>query len=120
MPINSRTKGKSGEREIVNLLKAEGFDVSRNLDQTRDGGFDIVGLDGIALEVKRAKKPLISKWWSQAKAQAVGKYPVLAYRLDNQKWRVIVECNFMHNELPTDITTELIWEDFVYFLRERA
>lgn len=115
---NSRNKGKRAEQEIVNLLKDAGFDVSRNLDQTRDGGYDILGIDDIALEVKRAKKPLVNKWWEQTVKQAGDKFPVLAYRLDNQKWKVVVTCDFLEMHMPQTIKVTLEWDDFIYFLRE--
>lgn len=120
MSINSRTKGKVGEQEIVKLLKDAGFDVARNLDQTRDGGYDITGIDEIALEVKRAKKPLINKWWEQTARQAkADQYPILAYRLDNQKWKVMTTVDFLHDELIEGRTVTLEWDDFIYYLRER-
>jgi len=119
MAINSRAKGKGGELEFIKLLRPEGFDVGRNLDQTRDGGYDIVGLDGVALEIKRAKKPLLAKWWEQAVRQAGDHYPVLAYRLDNQKWNIVVTANFLHDDLSCDHTVTLCFNDFVYYLRER-
>lgn len=92
----SRTKGAAGEREFCKLLSAEleeqGVDasLSRNLKQTRDGGYDIDGLDELAIEIKRAKRPALESWWTQCVIQSYesSRIPVLAYRLDNQKWRV--------------------------------
>lgn len=117
--VNSRTKGKAGEREVVNMLKDAGFDACRNLQQTRDGGFDIDGLKKVAIEVKRSKVPLINKWWTQAVKQAGDdKLPVLAYRLDRQKWKVMVTSDFLSKDLPRSITLTLEWDDFIYYLRE--
>lgn len=97
----SRTKGAAGEREFCKLLSAEleeqGMDskLSRNLKQTRDGGYDIDGLDQFAIEVKRAKKPDVRAWWAQCVLQSYecDKTPVLAYRIDRQSWRVRMHIN---------------------------
>lgn len=98
MAINSRTKGASAERELIKLLHDElgdGFELKRNLEQTREGGYDITGLPKWALEVKRyaeATPSLIREWWEQAadQARAAKKIPVLAYRLDRRDWRFVV------------------------------
>lgn len=87
---NSRRKGAQGERELVNLLMDElGIKLQRNLSQTRDGGYDLIGIPQLAIEVKRAAKPLMAAWWRQTtdNASSAGKIPVLAYRLDFQAWR---------------------------------
>jgi len=96
--VNSRAKGSAGERELINEM--EGWlgpwvkqQVKRNLEQTRNGGHDLIGLGRWALECKRYKEATesdIEGWWHQAVAQAhlVGKTPVLAYRLDRRSWRV--------------------------------
>ena len=88
---NSRNKGKGGERELARLLRDEmGFDVTRNLNQTRDSGHDILGLEPFALEVKREQTIRLPAWWRQAvsQAEAAGMKPALAYRLDRKGWRV--------------------------------
>jgi len=94
--INSRAKGKAGELEVLKILRDElgeviGSSLARNLDQTRDGGHDIVGLQGWAIEVKRSKTSSIPMWWEQTCRQAgSSKIPALWYRLDRREWRVII------------------------------
>lgn len=93
----SRDKGARGERELSDLLTIYAREVgitlklSRNLDQTRDGGHDLKGLEqwGLAVEVKRVETPAIAKWWQQAvrQADAVNCQPVLAYRQNRHPWR---------------------------------
>jgi len=95
----ARDKGQRGEREVCKLLQPvvnETFcDVGleppvleRNLVQTRSGGFDISGLDWIALEVKRHETTQISQWWVQCKQQAGDtRIPVLLWRRNNEKWK---------------------------------
>ncbi len=84
MSTHSQRKGIAGEQELINLLKDQlGEDLKRNLDQVRDGGADVLGLPGWAVEVKRAKTAKISEWWSQTitQAQEVNEKPVLAIAL---------------------------------------
>lgn len=99
--INSRAKGKSGERELIGELKKLlpeelTSELSRNLDQTRDGGHDIVGLDGWALEVKRYAEVLpadLDRFWKQAVEQAArndGSRPALCFREDRRAWRTVI------------------------------
>ena len=97
-PINSRNKGATGEREIANMFR-EAFPeladkIHRNPDQARNGGYDILGLEPFAIEVKRAARPLLKKWWMQAVAQADAAdgphIPVLIYRIDRGEWRVLI------------------------------
>lgn len=102
MPINSRTKGASAERECAKIIfDLLGVEVKRNLDQWRSGGFDLEGLDDWAIEVKRCKKPLIKSWWEQTTVQAklANKLPVLWYRLDRQSWRVCVPLQVLQGGL---------------------
>lgn len=102
--INSRTKGKTAEREVIRILQPvidealgkDAFELERNLIQSRDGGCDITGApllyDILAIEVKRCENVQRGKWWSQAVAQAVnGKLPVVIYRPSRRPWRVMME-----------------------------
>lgn len=90
----SRDKGAGGEREFRRLFsELVGVQVERNLCQTRDGGKhgDTEPLGNWSIEIKRAAKAEISKWWIQAGEQAArDKIPALAYRVDRHDWRVIV------------------------------
>lgn len=99
--INSRAKGKAGERELIGELKKllppeMTSELTRNLDQTRDGGHDILGLGDWALEVKRYAEVLpadLERFWSQATEQARkdGKRAALAFRQDRRPWRVVIK-----------------------------
>lgn len=104
--------GKAGERELANLLNKLVSDcavelgvpapkplMSRNLSQTRDGGFDILAFE-FAVEVKRQETLAIDKWWAQTIASAGEKYiPVLIYRQKHKQWRVVTLAYF---ELHSD------------------
>jgi Holliday junction resolvase len=89
--VNSRNKGKRGERELANLLQEHlGMGITRNLAQSRDGGHDL-NLDGIALEVKRREELALREWWGQTLDQAGdSRVPVLAYRASRRPWRFVL------------------------------
>lgn len=130
--INSRAKGAAGEREFIKELGLYLGDeavagLKRNLEQTRVGGHDIVGLDGWAIEIKRyraIKEGDIVKFWDQAVEQSerVGAKPVLAYREDFRSWRVRVH---MSELMPcmrwpgVEWTAELGMEAFAALVREQ-
>ena len=87
----SRQKGQRGEREICKILSEKlGGEYKRNLMQTADGGYDVLGLDGWAIEVKFQEKLSIEKWWKQTVEQANDKKPVLFFRKSREEWRVVI------------------------------
>ena len=103
MTINSRQKGAGGEREVIKLLRPlieriyrqcdqQPPELERNTLQWHKGGCDILGVPGIALEIKRCETLEVDKWWAQACQQAErvggGTLPVLMYRKNRQPWRV--------------------------------
>lgn len=98
----SRTKGQVGEREVCKLLgEALGVSLDRNLEQTRDGGCDIVANKVWYIEVKRQEKYQIDSWWEQACRQAKekDKYPALFYRKSREDWHVIMPYSLVDNPL---------------------
>jgi len=104
--MSSRSKGASAEREVAVLIHQELQDVlekrpQRNLLQTRDGGHDLVGLPGVALEVKRVEQLSLAKWWAQACRQAddVGLLPVLVYRQSRQPWCFVLPWGILRSDL---------------------
>ena len=130
--INSRAKGASAEREFIKELGEYLGDamvepMKRNLEQTRKGGHDIVGLDGFAIEIKRyrrVKEGDIVKFWAQAVDQAkrVGAEPVLAYREGFCSWRVRIPWGFLMDEgwdEDVDFTLEMSLKAFATIVRER-
>lgn len=129
--INSRAKGASAEREFCNLLseylgEALVAPLKRNLEQTRNGGHDILGLEGMAIEIKRYKRVKegdIKRFWAQAVDQAnrVGSQPVLAYREDMCSWRVRLPWGFLMGQSwneDVDFTLEVSLPGFACIVRE--
>jgi hypothetical protein len=129
--VNSRAKGAAGEREFCNELadilgETLVAPLKRNLEQTRVGGHDIVGLDGWAIEVKRYKNLTegeIKEFWQQAVDQAkrVDCTPVLAYREDFRSWRVRIPMGFLGDGQwidDVDFTVEMSLVAFATVVRE--
>ena len=91
MPINSREKGKTGERELANKLKEYGYDCRRGQQYCgANGDADVVGLDGIHIECKRTERLSLYDALAQAKHDArEGEMPVVIHRKNNAEWVVI-------------------------------
>jgi len=119
----SRQKGQRGEREVCKLLAEKlGGEYKRNLMQTQDGGYDVLGLHGYAIEVKFQEKFQIEKWWKQTVEQAEGKIPVLFFRKSHECWRVVVPFN-MDSYVPCSKCSHLYYsiipvEDFMEGVNE--
>ena len=86
MGKSQKTKGAVYERDVVNVLKASGFDVSRNLDQTRDGGGDII-CPPYLFECKRRAAIAVYQWFEQAEkaANPLNLVPVVVARADHKE-----------------------------------
>ena len=102
----SRDKGANGEREVVSLLADElGIAAKRQLDQSRDGGADIlieVGGKSCAIEVKRVERSKPLEWLRQVEQVATDLHMVL-WRPSRTNWIGIVP-----------------WETLVTLMRERG
>jgi len=103
----SRTRGVTAERELRRLLADElGVEVVRNLGQARDGGADLLGVPGYAVECKRCRSwpgaRDLTRWWQQATQQAyrLGLHPALAVREDRRTWRVLVALAVLRPDIP--------------------
>lgn len=93
MSASQRRKGQSAERELCRLLSDElGIEITRNVDQARQGGADCLTLPGYAVECKRQERLSRPSWWAQAVRQGVrhGVEPVVFYRRSREPWRALV------------------------------
>lgn len=132
--VNIRTKGANGEREVADalngivnaVLQKNSYPlpnkpvVQRNQNQTAVGGCDLVGTFGLAIEVKRQENLAIPGWWKQclASAKELNHQPVLIFRQNNKKWRVIMNGALLLPALSgvgnatMTMRVEVSWEDF--------
>ena len=98
-------KGKNGEREFCRKVAAltDGrVQLRRNLAQCRDSGDDC-GVYNFSIEIKRWQKvsdTLVRNWWCQCQRNAAKhrKVPVLAFRADQQAWKVMMHPNYFFEE----------------------
>lgn len=133
MPINIRTKGQEGEREvqralepIVRKVMAEGgypmpekAIIQRNQNQSAVGGSDLSNTFGLAIEIKRQEALSINTWWAQCckAAEPNKETPVLLYRQNGKKWKcVMLVWLTLPGTKAMQFRAELSWEDFlIYF-----
>ncbi len=87
---NSRAKGARGERELSNLLKSHGFNTRRGQQYCgSNGDADVVGLDGIHIEVKRVEKLNLYNAMEQARQdKKENEKPAVFHRKDRSDWMV--------------------------------
>lgn len=71
----------------------------RNLEQTRGGGYDLVGFEPFAFEIKRTERPDLRGFWLQAVTQC-GEHdiPVVMYRKNRQPWRFLISARSIGNK----------------------
>ena len=92
MAVNSKAKGKKGETEIALLMRQCGYANARRSAQycgnTGDAP-DVLGVDGLHIEVKRREQIQDDVFIQQAEKEAKkGLVPVVMYRRSREKWKV--------------------------------
>lgn len=93
MTINSKQKGSRGEREVAELIRKHGFDARRSAQYCGNTGdaADITSNLPYHIEVKHQERLEIDKWWEQATHDCGEKTPILVFRKNKQKWRVVMD-----------------------------
>ena len=88
--MNSRNKGKVGERELANELKSYGYDTRRGQQYCGiNGDADVTGLLGIHIECKRVEKLNIDNAIEQSIRDAkYGEMPTVMHRKNHKEWLV--------------------------------
>lgn len=92
MPLNSRAKGASAERELAAFLREHGYEARRG--QQFSGGSDspdVIGIPGWHVECKRTEKGALYDWLDQSVRDAGGKNtPVVMHRKNRREWVAIL------------------------------
>ena len=90
MAINSKDKGRRGERELAKKLREYGYETRRGQQYSgANGDADVVGLPGIHIECKRVEHLNLYDAISQSRHDArEGEVPVVMHRKDNCEWLV--------------------------------
>jgi len=131
--INSRSKGQRAERLAIRLLQpvvtrvyeSRGLEppvLERNLMQSMKGGFDIVGLEWMALEIKHHETLQINRWWEQTLRQSgKSRVPVLMYKQNRVAWRVVMfgRLNIGKNGGSFRAPVDIALPDFLGYFEER-
>lgn len=98
--INSRAKGASGEREFAKWLEVNlklDYTPTRNLEQVRSGGSDIIDVYPFVFEVKRRENLDLQSWWIQVKHDALKfdecAIPIVAFRQNRKPWEFLISAN---------------------------
>lgn len=91
-PINSRSKGKRGEQEFINLhLRPYWPDACRNADQTKDDKNDCLNVAGVHWQIKRTEAFKVWAALEQAETEAAETdLPVVAFRRNRSRWYCVV------------------------------
>lgn len=90
---NSRQKGKAGELEAAHFLTSLFHQPVRRGQQFRGGSDspDVVGLDGLHIEVKRVQQLNLNAALEQsAREAATGEVPVVLHRANQQRWKISI------------------------------
>ncbi len=95
--MNSRNKGKRGEREFASLLREHGFDARRG--QQFSGGADSPDVVSEALawlhvEVKRVQNLNLTDACVQAEGDCGGKPWIVAHRRNHAPWLITMRSEF--------------------------
>ena len=129
--VRSQNKGKRAEREVVKLLQPvvnevyesvglEPPELQRNLMQSHKGGYDLAGLDWLALEVKHQETFQLTAWWEQTKRQAgTQREGILFYRRNNIKFRVRMFAYLVAGGQRVRCPVDIEVEAFLAYLRIR-
>lgn len=97
--MKSKRKGKLGEVEVANLLKQYGYPGRRGVQYCGIfGDSDVVGMDGVHIEVKRTEKFRLYDAMEQSKHDAKpGEIPTVWHRQNDREWVVVLDArDFIH------------------------
>jgi Holliday junction resolvase len=107
--MNSRTKGKVGEREFAALLREQGFDARRGVQFSGGADSPDVVSDALAflhIEVKRTQALNLRDACAQAEGDSGGKPWVVAHRRNHAPWLITLTAetffHFLRGTLPPE------------------
>ena len=86
--VHSLNKGKRAEREIAKLL-GDLLGTPCRRSQQHAGGTDsadVVGIDGLHIEVKHQERMRLYEWIAQAENDCGGNLPVVMHRANQKQW----------------------------------
>lgn len=92
MPINSRQKGSTGERELAGIFREYGYDARRGQQYCgANGDADVVGLPGFHVECKRTERLNLYEAMAQSVNDARdGEVPIVVHRRNRKEWLAVL------------------------------
>ena len=108
-PVNSRNKGKRGERQWRDELRANGYGARRGQQFSGSPDSpDVVcdALPWIHFEVKAVQRLNIEEAMDQARRDAGSKVPVVAHRRNFRPWLVTMEAEAFFRLLSGEFSRE--------------
>lgn len=125
--VNIRSKGQNFERKMSKMFNESfGLATERNLQQSINGGDDLIGVPFFSIELKKHNTKAIGTWWKQCaeSARRQSKMPVLIYEMPRQKPTIVMRASDVslaldeapllpaaNNRLFVGLV-ELTWEQF--------
>lgn len=94
MGKTQQQKGRRAERELSRLLNGYGYATRPGAAVSFGGEPDVVGLDGVHIEIKRRENPDLSAALRQAAEDASyfgDGLPVVFQRGNRQRWRAVMD-----------------------------
>lgn len=98
--VNGNAKGKDGEREWRDVLKAHGYEAARGRQYSGSPDSpDVVcpDLEFLHFEVKRVEQLRIYDAMHQAEQDAGGKFPIVAHRTNRREWLITINLETFFN-----------------------
>jgi Holliday junction resolvase len=90
--LSSRRKGIAGELEVCAILRNHGLKAQRTAPLQAAGNVndaDVIGVEGMHLEIKRQERVQIDSWCAQAELAAKPTdVPCVVWRRSRERWRV--------------------------------
>ena len=103
--MNSRNKGKAGERELAKVLQKYGYNTRRGQQYSGIGVADVIGIDHMHIECKRCQQVRDEAFLDQAENDAKNEVPVVMYRRNHEEWKALLKLDtFM--TIWTELTEE--------------
>jgi hypothetical protein len=108
--MHSLNKGKRAEREAAAAL-GRAFGVECRRSQQYAGGTDsadVVGLDGVHVEVKHQERMRLFDWVAQAVADCGDNVPIVMHRQNRKPWLVTIQLDDVLRFADTIMSNETI------------
>jgi hypothetical protein len=126
LPINSRNKGATFERQIANALMQDlnlRNPVKRILEQTRTKELPDLTLGNWCIECKAYGSGAEPRpdWWEQvlASSKVDDLKPALVYKFNNRPIKVRVLASSINEKIQNNlVTVDLLWPDFIQIILE--